>query len=94
LETRLSNLARLCKFDHHQATHGKGRLSGGPGHWEWTDLTSGGVPDPPAAPAPDPRRRRVRAKSPPEPTMSAGAAFIERLRQMREPPEQYGLALG
>jgi hypothetical protein len=39
LETRLSNTARLCRFDHSLCTTGKARLDGGPGRWKWTDLT-------------------------------------------------------
>jgi hypothetical protein len=32
--TRLNNLARLCRWHHHQKTHDGYRLKGGPGHWQ------------------------------------------------------------
>jgi hypothetical protein len=34
-ETRLDNLARLCKWHHAQKTHHGWRLTGGPGEWRW-----------------------------------------------------------
>lgn len=35
-ETKLANLARLCKWHHAQKTHHGARLSGRPGAWVWT----------------------------------------------------------
>ncbi len=40
--TTLDNLARLCRWHHHQKSHRGYRLSGSPGQWAWTG------PDPPA----------------------------------------------
>jgi 5-methylcytosine-specific restriction endonuclease McrA len=34
-ETRLDNLARLCRFHHAQKTHRGWRLAGSPGNWRW-----------------------------------------------------------
>jgi hypothetical protein len=36
-ETKLSNLARLCKWHHGQKTHHGWRLEGEPGAWRWVD---------------------------------------------------------
>ena len=33
--TRLDNLARLCRWHHHQKTHNGYKLLGGPGQWRW-----------------------------------------------------------
>lgn len=35
-ETRMDNLARLCRYHHGQKTHRGWRLGGGPGNWTWT----------------------------------------------------------
>lgn len=46
--TRLDNLARLCRFHHHQKTYRGYRLEGGPGHWRWvTPDDSPGTPESP-----------------------------------------------
>jgi hypothetical protein len=34
-ESRMDNLARLCRYHHYLKTHLGYRLSGGPGAWEW-----------------------------------------------------------
>ena len=36
-ETKLSNLARLCKWHHAQKTHHGWRLEGAPGTWRWVN---------------------------------------------------------
>jgi hypothetical protein len=59
--TRLSELARLCPFDHRLITDHKARLDGGPGHWQWTNLTDG--PPPPPPPDPDPPPQAAAARS-------------------------------
>jgi len=46
-QARLANLARLCHWDHRLATLGKGRLSGSPGRWEWTDVVDRPTHPPP-----------------------------------------------
>ncbi|HWW53469.1 MAG TPA: hypothetical protein VNY84_06865, partial [Acidimicrobiales bacterium] len=88
LETRLSNIGRLCRADHHEVTHGRAKLTGGPGHWEWEQLSHGAAADRP----PDSRPPPV-PNPPADVPLSPGAAFMERLRQSHLPAAQPALAL-
>jgi hypothetical protein len=47
-DTRLENLARLCRWHHYQKSHLGYRYRGGPGTWEW--IPPDEPVDPPALP--------------------------------------------
>jgi len=38
-ETKLENLARICRFHHYLKTHAGYRLTGAPGAWRWLTPT-------------------------------------------------------